>query len=161
MLMAESEVPSRYHAQVKRRMTIVSYASEHGIKPASRHFGLARRTIRTWLRRWQAGGSRGLVPLYPHQRPRRVPPETIELIRIARTQHRWGAQRTRAWLERDHKLVVHARTIQRVFRDIGIPVLAKTAPPPPGVFEQRPPHDVIQATIDMVAPLNGLMSGPG
>ncbi len=148
--MAESEVPPRYHAQVKRRMTIVSYASEHGIKPASRHFGLARRTIRTWLRRWQADGSRGLVPLYPHKRRRRVPAETIELIRIARAQHRWGAQRTRAWLECDHNLLVNARTIQRVFRDIGIPVLAKAAPPPQAVevFDDRPPHDVIQATID-------------
>ncbi|MGH9140472.1 MAG: helix-turn-helix domain-containing protein [Vicinamibacterales bacterium] len=161
--MAESEVPPRYDAQVKRRMTIVSYASEHGIKPASRHFGLARRTIRTWLRRWQADGNRGLVPLYPRERRRRVPLETIELIRIARMQHRWGAQRTSAWLERDHHRFVHARTIQRVFRDIGIPVLAKTAAPPhvAQVFDERPPHDVIEATVDMVAQLNGLMSGPG
>jgi hypothetical protein len=66
-----------------------------------------------------AGGEAGLVPKYPRQTKRRVPTMTIELIRVARTEHQWGAPRTRVWLERVHRLRVNARTIQRVFRASG------------------------------------------
>jgi transposase len=70
-VMADFVVPTQYRLRVERRMAIVAYTREHGIKPASRHFGLARRTIRTWLRRWQADGPLGLVPHYPqHRKPR-------------------------------------------------------------------------------------------
>ena len=123
--MTDGLVPVRYRSRVTQRMEIVAYAREHGIKPASRHFGLARRTVRSWLRRWNAEGEIGLVPHYPRQRRRRLAPETIELIRIARTTHKWGAPRTRAWLEHVHNLKVNVRTIQRVFCDMGMPVLEK------------------------------------
>ena len=56
-------ITARHRLRVKQRRRIVDYAVEHGIKPASRHFGLARRTVRTWVRRWRAGGDEGLVPL--------------------------------------------------------------------------------------------------
>jgi transposase len=123
--MTELNVPQQYRGRVSQRMEVVAYAKEHGIKPAGRHFGLARRTVRTWVRRWQAAGVAGLVPQYPRQRKRRLPESTIELIRIARLEYRWGAPRTRLWLERDHALKVNARTIQRVFCDLGVPVLAR------------------------------------
>jgi transposase len=116
-------VPGQYRARVEQRMAVVEFASVHGIKPAGRHFGLARRTVRTWLRRWKVSGLMGLVPQYPRQRKRRLPATTIELIRIARFEYRWGAPRTRLWLEREHALKVNPRTIQRVFRDLGMPLL--------------------------------------
>jgi len=99
-LMSEGSIPARYRLRVKQRLAIVAFAREHGIKPASRHFGFARRTVRTWLRRWKADGEAGLVPKYPRQRKRRLPATTIDLIRVARTEHQWGAPRTRVWLER-------------------------------------------------------------
>jgi transposase len=129
--MVDSVVPAQYRSRVQQRMAIVEYARNHGIKPASRHFGLARRTVRTWLRRWTAKGELGLVPQYPDKRKRRLAASTIELIRVARTTHQWGAERTRAWLERVYALSVNPRTIQRVFRDIGIPVLPRALPLPP------------------------------
>jgi transposase-like protein len=46
----------RHRLRVKQRRRIVEYAKEHGIKLASRHFGLARRTVRTWVRRWKVVG---------------------------------------------------------------------------------------------------------
>jgi transposase len=124
-------VPLQYRVRVTQRMEVVAYAREHGIKPAGRHFGLARRTVRTWVRRWKTAGVEGLVPRYPRQRKRRLAETTIELIRIARLEYRWGAPRTRLWLERDHALKVNARTIQRVFCDLGVPVLARLAGQPP------------------------------
>jgi transposase len=152
--MADVVVPAQYRLRVKRRMAIVAYAREHGIKPAGRHFGLARRTVRTWLRRWQADGPLGLVPQYPGQRERRLPVATVELIRLARTEFHWGAPRTRAWLEGVHGLKVTARTSQRVFHDIGVPLLTTTQrrlppqvdPPQTSVFETEQPGDAVGAT---------------
>ena len=132
--MSECSIPAQFRLRVKQRLAIVAFAREHGIKPASRHFGFARRTVRTWLRRWKAEGETGLIPKYPRQRKRRLPAKTIDLIRVARTEHRWGAPRTRVWLERVHALRVNARTIQRVFCDIGVPVMTKTP-------RRRPRHN--------------------
>jgi transposase len=145
-------VPGQYRARVEQRMTVVEYASVHGIKPAGRHFGLARRTVRTWLRRWKVSGLMGLVPRYPHQRKRRLPAATIELIRVARLEYRWGAPRTRVWLEREHALKVNARTIQRVFRDLGMPLLVKAPdqggiPPGPGEQARRDEAPAIVAAL--------------
>lgn len=66
-------VAKRHKLRVKQRRRIVEYATAHGIKPASRHFGLDRRTVRTWVRRAKAGGDHGLVPRYPDRRKRRLP----------------------------------------------------------------------------------------
>lgn len=57
--MADS-IAVRYRFRVKQRRRVVEYALERGIKPAGRHFGLARRTVRTWVRRWTTGGDEGL-----------------------------------------------------------------------------------------------------
>ena len=107
-----NSIAVRHRLRVKQRRRIVEYASEHGIKPAGRHFGLDRRTIKAWLRqlkpgriepgkcgldrrtikawlrRWKAGGDEGLVPRYPARRKRRLPDTTRELIRVARVDHR-------------------------------------------------------------------------
>lgn len=55
------------------RQRIVRYAQLHGIKPASRHFGCSKNTVRRWLRSFLEQGSRGLEdksrkPLFcPHK----------------------------------------------------------------------------------------------
>ncbi len=151
--MSECSIPAQYRLRVKQRMAIVAFAREYGIKPASRHFGFARRTVRTWLRRWKADGETGLVPKYPRQRKRRLPATTIDLIRVARTEHQWGAPRTRVWLECVHSLRVNARTIQRVFCDIGLPVLTKTPrrrPRQMKLFEKEQPGDSVQVDVKVV-----------
>jgi len=50
--MAVTTIPTRYRLRVKQRLAVVEYTREHGIKPASRHFGLARHTVRRWWRDW-------------------------------------------------------------------------------------------------------------
>ncbi|HMF96789.1 MAG TPA: DDE-type integrase/transposase/recombinase [Vicinamibacterales bacterium] len=72
---------------------------------------------------------------------------------MARVEHQWGAPRTRVWLQRVHKLQVNARTIQRVFRDIGVPILVKTPrrrPRQMKLFEKEHPGDSIQVDVKVV-----------
>ena len=42
------------------RQKIVRYAQMHGIKPAERHFGCSKNTVRKWLRNFEEQGTRGL-----------------------------------------------------------------------------------------------------
>jgi transposase InsO family protein len=150
--MSES-VPARYRLRVKQRRRVVQYAQVHGLRPAGRHFGVSRHTVRDWVERWKAGGEAGLVPRYPARRRRRLSAETLELIRIARTEHHYGAPRAQVWLKRVHDRHVNTRTIQRVFRDIGVPVLTKA----PNrrlrqmkLFEKEAPGDSIQVDVKVV-----------
>ena len=150
--MADS-IAKHYRFRVKQRRRVVEYALEQGSKPAGRHFGLARRTVRTWVRRWRAGGDEGLVPCYPAKRKRRLPDTTRELIRVARVDHRYGASRAQVWLNRVHGLRVNTGTIQRVFREIGMPVLTKThkrRPKQLTLFEKDEPGDSVQVDVKVV-----------
>ena len=51
--MNASAIPARYWLRVKQRVAIVEYAVKHGIKPASRRFGLERKTILFHGPRWR------------------------------------------------------------------------------------------------------------
>ena len=120
--MKKLAIPARYRLRVKQRLTIVQYALAHGIKPASRRFGLERKTIRRWRDRWRSEGLGGLVPRYPTQRPSRLAPELVRLIEHARRTLEYGAPRVRVWLRRAHKREVSLAAIQRrssvsAFRD--------------------------------------------
>ena len=148
-----SDIAVRYRLRVKQRRRIVEYAQEHGMKPAGRHLGLDRRTVRRWVRRWLADGEQGLVPRYPAKRKRRLPDTTRELIRSARVDHRYGASRAQVWLKRVHQLHVNTGTIQRVFREIGVPVLTKTPKRRPRqmmLFEKEHPGDSVQVDVKVV-----------
>jgi hypothetical protein len=84
--MKASAIPSRYRRRVKQRLAIVEYAVRHGIKPASRRFGLERKTIR----RWRAGGIAGVVPKYPKERASRLAEDLVQLIGHARKELQYG-----------------------------------------------------------------------
>jgi len=146
-------VPGRYRLRMKPRLAVVEFAREYGIKPASRRFALDRRTVRTWVSRHRTEGELGLVPKYPGRRKRRIPDVTVALVRQARVEFRWGAPRTRVWLERVHHIRVNPRTIQRIFRDLGMPVLTKTPRRRPRqlkLFEKDEPGDSVQVDVKVV-----------
>lgn len=68
----------------------------------------------------------------------------------ARGEHRYGASRTRVWLQRVHGVSVNARTIQRVFRDLGFPRLTRTPKRRARqlrLFEKDQPGDSIQVDV--------------
>jgi len=147
------QIPTRYRLRLKQRKALVDYACAHGVGVASRHFHLDRRTVRTWAQRWRIGRDAGLVPRYPDRRKRRIAPHVIELIRVASIEHRWGAPRTAIWLERVHGARVNTRTIQRVFRDFGMPYLTRTKrrrPKQLRLFEKDQPGDSLQANVKVV-----------
>ena len=149
-----TEIPSRYRLRVKQRLAVVEYVREHGIKPASRQFGLARPTVREWWRNWQQSGIQGLVPQYPARRRRRIGEDVVALITQARLEHDFGASRTQIWLQRVHQVRVATETIQRVFRDIGVPYLVKTRrrrPKQLKLFEKEYPGDSVQVDVKVVA----------
>ena len=70
------KIAKSYHHTVKSRLAVLTYAAEYGVKPAARRFGLDRKTVRSWRRRWQAQGLPGLVPRYAAIRPRRTQPSS-------------------------------------------------------------------------------------
>jgi hypothetical protein len=86
------QVPSRYRLRVKQRLAIVAYAVAHGIKPATRRFGLERKTIRRWRERWREAGVAGLVPRYLVRRASCLAPELIRLIEHARRELEYAAR---------------------------------------------------------------------
>jgi hypothetical protein len=93
------------------------------------------------------------VPRYPPRRKRRISNEVVALIQQARTEHEYGAGRTRIWLERVHQVRVTTQTIQRVFRDLGLPYLVKTRrrrPKQLKLFEKEHPGDSVQVDVKVV-----------
>src|SRR6266568_1709515 len=74
-------------------------------------------------------------------------PAAIELIRHARQELGYGAARTRLWLQRVHGIRLAMGTIQRVFRDIGMPRLRRTRKREPRqmrLFEKAEPGESVQ-----------------
>jgi transposase len=151
--MSEAVIPIRYRLRVKQRLKVVVYAKAHGVKPAGRHFGLDRKTVREWRDRHRAHGLAGLWPQYPARRRRRLAPEVVALVKLARTEHQFGAARTRIWLQRVHGVSIATQTIQRLFRDLGLNRLAsrrKRRPKQLLLFEKDQPGDSVQVDVKFV-----------
>ena len=147
------KIAKRYHHTVKSRLAIVHYTTEHGIKGAARRFGLDRKTVRAWCRRWQTAGLTGLIPRYPAVRARRVPDSTVALIEQARRDLHFGAVRTRIWLERVHRVRVAAATIHRICHRLGYPPLSRKPQRRPRqltLFSRDRPGDCVQVDVKEV-----------
>ncbi len=58
-------IATRHHHLINGRLAIFRYADEYGFNGfngAARQFGLDRKTVRTWHRRWVVSGPARLVP---------------------------------------------------------------------------------------------------
>ena len=103
------------------RLRIVRYANHHGVKPAMREFGVARNTVRKWLRRWRDDNysKRSLADRSraPHSCPHKTPPRIEKQIVKAREKAPcFGARR----LKRIYALPAGQTAIARVLRQNGL-----------------------------------------
>jgi transposase InsO family protein len=132
---------------------VLHFARLHGSPAAGRRFGVSVRTIRRWRVRWREDALQGLVPRYPRRRGRRITPRVIELIEQVRREFEYGAQRTQLWLRRVHDVRIAVGTIQRIFRDLGLPRLRRTrkrAPRQMKLFEKAEPGETVQVDVKFV-----------
>ena len=144
---------ARYRLKVRERMVIIEQAMLHGLKPTAHRFRLDRKTVREWRDRFRALGPDGLIPQYPDRKKRRVAPEISPLVEHARRELRYGASRTRTWLLRVHRIRTTTTTIQRIFRDIGVPRLQRVRKRQPRqlkLFEREKPGDCVQVDVKFV-----------
>ena len=80
------------------RLSLASYARQHGIKAAARLFQTTVPTVRKWLRRYQAAGLPGLQALSraPHSCPHKIAGEREErILELRRQLPTCSAQRLR------------------------------------------------------------------
>ena len=70
------------------RQEIVRYAQRHGIKPAARHYHCSKNTVRTWLRRFEEGGTGKLEnkSRAPHSCPHKTSKELEDQVVAKRKQ---------------------------------------------------------------------------
>src|SRR5262245_25531876 len=111
--LSDVKVQLQYRWRVRQRLMVLHFARLHGANAAGRRFVVAARTIRRWRVRWRQDGLEGLVPRYPRRRGRRVTARVIELVKQARRELEYGAQRTQLWLRRVHNVRIAMGTIQR------------------------------------------------
>src|SRR5215470_4787486 len=151
--LSDVKVRLQYRLRVRQRLMILHFAGLHGPTAAGRRFGVSVRTIRRWRARWRLDALQGLVPRYPRRRGRRITPRVVELIGQARRELEYGAQRTQLWLRRVHDVRVAVGTIQRVFRDMGLPRLRRTrkrVPRQMKLFEKAEPGETVQVDVKFV-----------
>lgn len=151
--LSDVKVRVQYRLRVRQRLMVLHFARLHGPTAAGRRFGVSVRTIRRWRARWRQDPLQGLVPRYPRRRGRRITPRVIELIGQARRDLAYGAQRTQLWLRRVHDVRVAVGTIQRIFRDLGLPRLRRTpkrVPRQMKLFEKAEPGESVQVDVKFV-----------
>jgi transposase len=151
--LSDVKVQLQYRWRVRQRLLVLHFARLHGPTAAARRYGVSVRTIRRWRVRWRQGGLAALVPRYPRRRGRRGTARVIELVGQARRELAYGAQRTQLWLRRVHDVRIAMGTVQRIFRDLGLPRLRRTrkrVPRQMKLFEKAEPGESVQVDVKFV-----------
>jgi len=146
-------VRGQYRLRVRYRLAVLAYAMAEGPTAAARRYGVCVRTVRRWRVRWRRDGLGGLEPRYPRHRGSSKRRAGLEHIRYARETLGYGAARTRLWLLRTHRIALSMGTIQRAFRDLGLPYLRRTrkrAPRQLKLFEKAEPGESVQVDVKFV-----------
>ena len=106
------------------RKALVEYAKAHGIKPAMRHFGCSRNTIRKWLRRFETEGHEGLKGLPRGRRPKAKAAAPVKPQVPSATRFPWPA--------------MPAKQVPSPSPSLAAPTSHTALPPQPGVNQQIP-----------------------
>ncbi|MBI5379775.1 MAG: transposase [Nitrospirae bacterium] len=98
---------------------MVQHAQQHSISQAARTFATTRKTVRKWLKRYQAQGTAGLhdQSKAPHHIPHKSPPgveqQALDLRRLLPT---WGGHR----LHTEGRLPISGTTCYRIWQTQGL-----------------------------------------
>ncbi|MDD4796097.1 MAG: leucine zipper domain-containing protein, partial [Bacilli bacterium] len=67
---------------VEKRLEMVRYAFDHGIKPAAKYFRCSKNSVKKWIKRYQKDNISGLIDISrkPHNSPKRIAQEDIDNI---------------------------------------------------------------------------------
>ncbi len=150
----EAGIRREHRCRVQQRLAAVEYADEHGLSAAGRKFGLDRKTVREWRKRYAQQGVAGLAPRYPAERARKlVDPVLQAAIDHARVNLSYGATKTQLWLWRAHRLRISQHRIRYLVRSLELPGLRKQRKPPPRqlhLVERETPGDCVQIDVKFV-----------
>ena len=97
----------------QQRYQMVMYAKEHGVKPTAKLYATGPKTVRKWLRRFNAGGYQALADLSrrPRHSPNRTSSEAIsKIIELKNEYKRLGAEQIKI-LE---NLTTSAKTMRKI-----------------------------------------------
>ena len=103
----------------QQRYQMVTYAKEHGVKPAARRYATSPKTVRKWLLRFIEGGYQALddLPKTPHLSPRAISETRAKkIVALKSVYKRLGADHVKI-LE---KLPESAKTIRKIWRKNGV-----------------------------------------
>lgn len=103
----------------QQRYQMVIYAKEHGVKPAAKLYSTGPKTVRKWLRRYNADGYQALedISRRPHNSPNKTSPDTIKkIVRFKAKYKRIGAEQIKI-LE---NVKESAKTMRKIWRENGI-----------------------------------------
>lgn len=113
-----SDMKKEFKEPENLRLQMVKYAKEYGVKPAARHFGCDKNTVKTWLRRYD--GTKASLKdksKAPHNIPHKTPPETeVMIVRLASKRKSFGAER----LKHEFDLPTGHNAISRIMKEHGL-----------------------------------------
>jgi len=109
----------RYEA----RLELVEAALTHGIKPTAKLYGTTVKTVRKWVRRYDAEKKAGLVEQSrrPHKSPRATKPWIrFKLIHVVKELEAAGKRKSATRLQRELGLPVSVATVLKILRSEGL-----------------------------------------
>src|ERR1700748_137239 len=107
---------------IRRELIREPREEDQSVSELCRRYGLSRKTIHGWKRRYEQEGLKGLEPRSrrPHGSPSKAISQEGEaaVFELKRRRRRWGPKRIVTELKRRHpdKVVVSERTVGRLLR---------------------------------------------
>lgn len=112
--------------RARYKLKIIDWHKSHGenVSLTSRHFGLTRKTTRSWLKQLQERGPVGLNEKSREPQRKRAPitpPDIVwRVVKIRKQYPAWSKYKIRMILERDYGLTTSASNIGRILRRRGL-----------------------------------------
>lgn len=110
---------------IREELILKVLAKEETVVELSQRYGVARKTIYKWLKRYQSQGLSGLVDesRRPHNSPLKTSADlALEIVQLKKEHGRWGPKKIATVLAKRHpgELTPSIVTIGRILRDVGL-----------------------------------------